>query len=70
MNRKLPSWAPLAGFKKQAEEVRRAVDEMMNLPFEQVRQQMVSAANDFTKMMTDYAPERWYRPTIVHCKDA
>ncbi|KAI5822527.1 cytochrome P450 [Schizophyllum commune Tattone D] len=53
--KKLPTWAPLAGFKRQAEEVRQAVDEMMNLPFEQVRQQMSAgtAQPSFTARMLE-----------------
>ncbi|KAL1741146.1 cytochrome P450 [Schizophyllum fasciatum] len=43
--KKLPMWAPLSGFKKQAEEVRQAVDKMMDIPFEDVKQQMSAGTN-------------------------
>ncbi|TRM63183.1 cytochrome P450 [Schizophyllum amplum] len=41
----LPLWAPLSGFRQQAEVVRQAVDKMMNVPFEAVKQQMSSGTN-------------------------
>ncbi|THV04329.1 cytochrome P450 [Dendrothele bispora CBS 962.96] len=36
----LPEWAPMAGFKRNARVVKQAVDDMMNVPFEMVRDQM------------------------------
>ncbi|THV02348.1 cytochrome P450 [Dendrothele bispora CBS 962.96] len=38
----IPTWAPLAGFKRNARVVKEAVDRMMNIPFEMVKDQMVS----------------------------
>ncbi|THU76393.1 cytochrome P450 [Dendrothele bispora CBS 962.96] len=36
----LPEWAPMAGFKRNARVVKQAVDDMMNVPFERVKEQM------------------------------
>ncbi|KAG6895886.1 hypothetical protein C0992_011779 [Termitomyces sp. T32_za158] len=39
--RHIPTWAPFAEFKRKALETRVAVEEMMNIPFEMVKKQMV-----------------------------
>ncbi|THU98740.1 cytochrome P450, partial [Dendrothele bispora CBS 962.96] len=36
----LPEWAPMAGFKRNARAVKEAVDAMMNMPFQMVKDQM------------------------------
>ncbi|KAG5651409.1 hypothetical protein H0H81_008743 [Sphagnurus paluster] len=38
--RHIPTWAPFAGFKRQAIETRKAVDKMMNVPFDMVKKEM------------------------------
>ncbi|KAK7472778.1 hypothetical protein VKT23_000886 [Stygiomarasmius scandens] len=38
----IPDWAPLAGFKRNARVVKEAVDSMMNVPFQMVKDQMLS----------------------------
>ncbi|KAJ8075174.1 hypothetical protein PM082_019502 [Marasmius tenuissimus] len=40
--RHIPSWAPLAGFKRKAAVTKEAVDRMMNVPYEMVKQQLES----------------------------
>ncbi|KAF5370752.1 hypothetical protein D9758_002017 [Tetrapyrgos nigripes] len=41
----IPDWAPLAGFKRNARVVKEAVDNMMNVPFQAVKDQMVGSHN-------------------------
>lgn len=36
----LPTWAPFAGFKRKALEVKKAVDQMMDVPFEIVKEEL------------------------------
>jgi len=38
----IPTWAPLAGFKRNAGIVKEAVDSMFNVPYEMVKSQMIS----------------------------
>ncbi|KAG6850397.1 hypothetical protein H0H93_013952, partial [Arthromyces matolae] len=38
----IPTWAPFAEFKRQALKTRGAVEDMMNIPFDMVKKQMVS----------------------------
>ncbi|KAF9256203.1 cytochrome P450 [Marasmius fiardii PR-910] len=40
--RHIPTWAPLAGFKRNAAVVKEAVDRMMNVPYEMVKREMKS----------------------------
>ncbi|KAG7087715.1 hypothetical protein E1B28_013662 [Marasmius oreades] len=40
--RHIPTWAPLAGFKRNAAVVKEAVDRMMNVPYEMVKREMES----------------------------
>lgn len=39
--RHIPTWAPFSGFKRDAEQVKTAVDMMFNLPYEAVKKQLV-----------------------------
>ncbi|KAF5375444.1 hypothetical protein D9615_007975 [Tricholomella constricta] len=40
--RHIPTWAPFSGFKRKALETRKAVDKMMNVPFDMVKKEMRS----------------------------
>lgn len=50
--RHIPNWAPFSQFKRNASKVKLAVDKMMNVPFERIKNGMVSSnqsliASDF-----------------------
>jgi hypothetical protein len=42
LSRHIPTWAPFSDFKVKALETRKAVEAMMEIPFEQVKVDMVS----------------------------
>ncbi|KAF8229384.1 cytochrome P450 [Tricholoma matsutake] len=51
----IPAWAPFAGFKRKALETRKAVDKMMNIPFDMVKKNMRSgtATPSFTSSLLE-----------------
>ncbi|KAF9009234.1 cytochrome P450 [Hymenopellis radicata] len=53
--RHIPTWAPFSGFKRNAEEVKAAVELMMNVPYETVKEQMVlgTAKPSFTARLIE-----------------
>ncbi|KAJ3863973.1 cytochrome P450 [Lentinula novae-zelandiae] len=62
--RYIPSWAPLAGFKRNAGIVKEAVDSMFNIPYETVKGQMASGI-DFPCMTSRLM--KACSPAGVHC---
>lgn len=55
-SRHIPTWAPFSSFKKNALETRKAVKDMMEVPFKQVVSEMASACEDLITRADDDIP--------------
>uniref|UniRef100_A0A0W0ETD1 Cytochrome P450 n=1 Tax=Moniliophthora roreri TaxID=221103 RepID=A0A0W0ETD1_MONRR len=61
--RHIPTWAPLSGFKRNAEVVKEAVDKMMNVPYEMVKKEMGSGT--VSPCLTSRLLERYSRSGAI-----